>query len=265
MVETLGPLDIVQIILSIVFIGLLISIFYLLDYKTNKIDRKDQNLIRGIVVSFFVVTVIILLINGLQILPMESLYLGTLLGVPALFLVSIVTILVIISFYLLYYKTNKIDRKKLQLINGLVVSFFVLAVILSILLIVGLQTLILESLHLGTLLGVPALFLVSIGTMLVLNDEPKYVFYHGLLAGSSWILTLINVITLLWITPARVLDFSGTIHTIHVVFGGIGMVTGLLSLLFGISGQRKWAKFTGYITITLWWAAFLLGPFIPTL
>ena len=192
MVETLGPLDIVQIILSIVFIGLLISIFYLLDYKTNKIDRKDQNLIRGIVVSFFVVTVIILLINGLQ-------------------------------------------------------------------------TLILESLHLGTLLGVPALFLVSIGTMLVLNDEPKYVFYHGLLAGSSWILTLINVITLLWITPARVLDFSGTIHTIHVVFGGIGMVTGLLSLLFGISGQRKWAKFTGYITITLWWAAFLLGPFIPTL
>lgn len=194
MVELLGPLDIVQIILSIVFISLLISIFYLLDYKANKIDRKDQNLILGLVASFFVVAVIICLINGIQILVMESL-------------------------------------------------------------------------HLGSILGVPALFLVSIGTILVLNDEPKYVFYHGLLAGSSWILTLINVLTLITLTQERVIELSlsGSIHTIHVVCGGIGMITGLLSLLFGISGQRNNAKLTGYITITLWWAAFLLGPFIPSL
>ena len=188
------PLDIVQIILSIVFICLLISIFYLLDYKTNKIDRKDKNLILGLVASFFVVAVIICLINGILILRMESL-------------------------------------------------------------------------HLGSILGVPALFLVSIGTMLVLTDEPKYVFYHGLLAGSSWILTLINVLTLLTLTQERVIELSlsGSIHTIHVVCGGFGMITGLLSLLFGISGQRNNAKLTGYITITLWWAAFLLGPFIPSL
>ena len=194
MVELLGPLDIVQIILSIVFIALLISIFYLLDYKANKIDRKDKNLILGLVASFFVVAVIICLINGILILRMESL-------------------------------------------------------------------------HLGSILGVPALFLVSIGTMLVLTDEPKYVFYHGLLAGSSWILTLINVLTLLTLTQERVIELSlsGSIHSIHVVCGGIGMITGLLSLLFGISGQRNNAKLTGYITITLWWAAFLLGPFIPNL
>ncbi len=191
---SLGSLDIVQIILAIVFISVLISIFYLLDYKTNKIDRKNKNLIKCLVVSFFVLSIIISLISGLEILVWESL-------------------------------------------------------------------------HLGTLLGVPALFLVSIGTILVLNDEPKYVFYHGLLAGSSWILTLINVLTLLTLTQERVIELSisGSIHTIHVICGGIGMITGLLSMLFGISGQRNNAKLTGYITITLWWAAFLLGPFIPSL
>ncbi len=185
-------IDIIQIILAIVFISLLIGIFYLLDYKENKIDRKEQKVILCLVVSLFVVASIILVINGLSILSVESW-------------------------------------------------------------------------HLGTLLGVPALFLVSIGTILVLYDEPKYVLYHGLLAGSSWILTLLNVIALFWITPARAIEFSGSIHTIHIVCGGIGMVTGLLSLLFGISGQRKYAKFTGYATIILWWGAFLLGPFIPTL
>jgi hypothetical protein len=138
-----------------------------------------------------------------------------------------------------------------------------LSVVIS--LISGLEILIWESLHLGTLLGVPALFLVSIGTILVLNDEPKYVFYHGLLAGSAWILTLINVLSLIvpGMPTTRLDEFAGIIHTIHVLFGSFGMIAGLLSMLFGISGQRNNAKLTGYITIISWWTAFLLGPFIP--
>ncbi|MHA2401089.1 MAG: hypothetical protein ACXADU_19660, partial [Promethearchaeota archaeon] len=41
--------------------------------------------------------------------------------------------------------------------------------------------------HLGLYLGLPALLLVSLGTVLVLINESKFVRVHGILAGGSWI------------------------------------------------------------------------------
>ena len=70
---------------------------------------------------------------------------------------------------------------------------------------------------------------------------------------------MINVLTLVRIPLAGWAGFEYTIHWPHIFFGGLGLVTGFLSLLFGIAAERKYAKTTGYITLISWWTAFLSG------
>ena len=115
------------------------------------------------------------------------------------------------------------------------------------------------SWHVGIILGLPALIALSIGTILVLYDEHKYVMWHGLTAGGSLILTIINVILLFVMTPPEILNYSGMIHVLHIFLGGFGLLTGVSSFLFGASGQRNLARMTGYFTLAGWWGAFLLG------
>jgi hypothetical protein len=115
------------------------------------------------------------------------------------------------------------------------------------------------SWHVGIILGVPALILLSIGTILVLYDEHKYVMWHGLTAGGSLIVTIINIILLVFLTPSEILSYSGMIHTLHIFLGGFGLMTGSASFLFGASGQRNLARLTGYFTLAGWWGAYLLG------
>ena len=115
------------------------------------------------------------------------------------------------------------------------------------------------SWHIGLILGLPALISLSIGTILVLYDEAKYVMWHGLAAGGALIVTIINVILLVFLTPPEILNYSGMIHTLHIFLGAFGLATGVASFLFGASGQRNIAKMTGYFTLAGWWGAFLLG------
>jgi len=115
------------------------------------------------------------------------------------------------------------------------------------------------SWHMGLLLGLPALISLSVGTILVLYDEHKYVMWHGLAAGGSLIVTIINVFTLVALTEMEVLNYSGMIHILHIFLGAFGLMTGIASFLFGASGQRNIAKLTGYFTLAGWWGAFLLG------
>ncbi|MBN2156933.1 MAG: hypothetical protein JW776_12895 [Candidatus Lokiarchaeota archaeon] len=119
-----------------------------------------------------------------------------------------------------------------------------------------------ENLHLGSIIGLPALFMLSVGTIVVIFDEPKLVIYHGLTAGGSWILTFMNVISLFSLTLEQMNSYSGWIHATHILFGGIGLISGFLSALFGISGQRKYAKLTGYVTLGCWWTAYFISQFI---
>jgi hypothetical protein len=119
-----------------------------------------------------------------------------------------------------------------------------------------------SSLHIGSILGLPALFLVTVGTVLLVFDEPKYVWWHGLLNGASWIITTTNVFLLLTLTPTQMIDYGGLFHSIHIFCGGIGLVFGLSSGLFGIAGQRRLAKMSGYVTLACWWTAYLLSTFI---
>lgn len=119
-----------------------------------------------------------------------------------------------------------------------------------------------ESWHIGLILGLPALISLSIGTILVLYDEPKYVLWHGYFAGGALIVTVINVIFLVFLTPTEILNYSGLIHALHIMLGATGLMTGFVSFLFGASGQRNLARLTGYFTLAGWWGAFLLGLFL---
>ena len=118
--------------------------------------------------------------------------------------------------------------------------------------------------HTGLIIGLSALILLSLGTILVLINENKFVKIHGIFSGASWILTLINAISLINLNLGFDLNalFSFEpfgIHVSHIILGAVGLFTGLLSMLFGIAAERKYAKFTGYITLVCWWVAFFLG------
>ncbi len=161
---------------------------------------------------------------------------------------------------LIQYRTNS---KKDSLIFGLIIIFAILIIVLMV--ISGFITRVFDphSLHLGWILGFTGLILLTIGTILVLWDEPKFVLYHGLTAGSAWILTLLNIIALVTLTEQNQLFFSSTLHFVHIVCGAIGLFSGFASLLLGISGQRRLAKISGVITFAGWWTAFLLGILFP--
>ncbi|MFX1496281.1 MAG: hypothetical protein ACFFBH_02025 [Promethearchaeota archaeon] len=113
--------------------------------------------------------------------------------------------------------------------------------------------------HFGIYMGLTALLILSVSTILVLINENKFVKIHGILAGVSWGLTLTNVISLAILNSAIWTSFSFGIHWPHIILGGAGLVTGFLSMLYGIAAERKNAKLTGYITLICWWAAFFSG------
>jgi len=116
--------------------------------------------------------------------------------------------------------------------------------------------------HFGLIIGLSALLLLTLGTILVLINENKFVKIHGIFSGASWILTLINAISLINLNLPINLWFSFDpfiVHVSHIILGAAGLFTGLLSMLFGIAAERKYAKVTGYITLICWWTAFFLG------
>ena len=118
--------------------------------------------------------------------------------------------------------------------------------------------------HLGLYLGLPALLLITLGTILVIVNENKFVKFHGILAGGSWILTLVNLIA--GLTKIPVNTWFGVYpliyHVPHIILGTVGLVAGFFSMLFGVAAERKPAKITGYITLVSWWTAFFLGFFL---
>ncbi len=116
--------------------------------------------------------------------------------------------------------------------------------------------------HFGLILGLSALLLLTLGTILVLINENKFVKIHGIFSGVSWILTLVNAISLINLNLPIDLWFSFEpfgVHVSHIILGAVGLFTGLLSMLFGIAAERKYAKLTGYITLICWWVGFFLG------
>jgi len=183
-------------------------------------------------------------------------------AVVKIIMIMVIAAVLIYLMILLNYRTN---NKKDNLIFVLIAIFAILVLVLLIYDGFILHVFDEHSLHLGWIIGLIALILLTIGTILVLYNEEKFVLYHGLFcAGPAWILTLLNVISLITLNDVLQLSYSGTVHFIHIVLGGVGLGTGLASMLLGISGQRKLAKLSGFITFACWWGAFFLGLFLNT-
>ncbi len=172
---------------------------------------------------------------------------------------SIAVGVVLIVLCVLLNSIEARDKKIDYIVFSLIALFVVLVLIL-----LGVDGILViwfvdNSLHLGLIFGLPALICITAAMILVLYNEPKFVFWHGLLGITAWILTLINVIALFWMSQQSILSFSGLTHFIHIIGGGGGLAAGFANALFGVSGQRQRAKLTGFITLGCWWGAFLLG------
>jgi hypothetical protein len=116
------------------------------------------------------------------------------------------------------------------------------------------------SFHLTIFLGLPAIILLGIGTLLYQISKEKYTFAHGVCAGLSLLLTTINIVLIL--PDARIglmlnnpaLDLF---HFVHIILGTVGYLFGVLAFLTGISGIR--VKWPGLTALTCWTIVFVMG------
>ncbi|MHA1522521.1 MAG: hypothetical protein ACTSRK_20320 [Promethearchaeota archaeon] len=162
-------------------------------------------------------------------------------------------------------KPERVRKGKLRVVFLLILLTLLIVIIVASVILWVEGSVDYESLHLGSILGLPALILVTTGTLIVIFDEPKYVIFHGFSAGGAWLLTLLNVILLFSLSRNTMIAYSGWLHALHIVCGGVGLTFGFASALFGISGQRRLAKITGYTTLGCWWLAYFLAYFIQYL
>jgi hypothetical protein len=112
--------------------------------------------------------------------------------------------------------------------------------------------------HMTIILGLPAIVLLGVGTLLYFISHEKYTFTHGVLAGLSLLLTTVNILTILPMT-SLVLSVPGIdlFHFIHIVLGAIGYVFGLMAFVTGISGVRT--KVPGLVAFVCWTTVFVMG------
>ncbi|MCP4761887.1 MAG: hypothetical protein GY870_08895 [archaeon] len=228
----------------------LFIIIILLDYYKNEDSKKF--------ISTYFMGILFLLLGFMLVSDIVILFIeGTMIEIVLQAISLLYMVVIITMIYLLGNQKKEYNRNIFLAILAILFIALIIVVI-----IVCIQGATYDSLHIGSILGSPALILVSLGTILVIYDENKYVLYHGYSAGSAWILTLINVIVLFTLTPAMMLSYSGLLHAVHIICGGVGLTFGFASALFGISGQRRLAKVSGYTTLACWWTAYLLSIFI---
>ena len=176
---------------------------------------------------------------------------------------TVITIVLLLSSYIL------VSYKKIK--KGFIVFLFVSIVASTHMLVlcddffrITIQLSLDQSIHMGLFLGLPAILFLTLGALLVLFNEKKYVLHHGYFAGSldNYIdkYNSFNCFNSSDDTGLFMIDSFNPI-----IFGGFGMVTGFTSMLFGIATRRHIAKLTGYITRVFWWGAFLLSLYIPSI
>lgn len=242
---------IVQIILTIAIMVVLFGTIIFLDYFKKK-EKKN--------VLLLLITILYLLLTAMLVIAVIEIAQVMIVAIEiVLFEITIGIMMVIISGILLSDYLSK-GKNRMVFLGVLSIFFTILLIIVIKIWIDG--SIAYYSLHLGSILGLPALILVTTGTIIVIYDESKYSLYHGYSAGGAWILTFINVVLLFALKPEIMKGYSGWIHAFHIICGGVGLTFGFASALFGLSGQRRLAKITGYTTLACWWVAYLLAFFI---
>ncbi|KKL95069.1 hypothetical protein LCGC14_1858330 [marine sediment metagenome] len=113
--------------------------------------------------------------------------------------------------------------------------------------------------HLNYIIGGIAIVSLATATILYQINREKYTKIHGLLAGTSLILTTINVIL---IVPATV-KVIGTVaqalnlHFLHIILGIIGYVAAIIAFLAGLSGHRT--RIPGFVALGCWTFNYIQG------
>lgn len=114
--------------------------------------------------------------------------------------------------------------------------------------------------HFTLYLGLPAIILLGIGTLLYEISKEKHTFHHGLCAGLALVLTTINII---YIIPTTAVFLGSSamdlFHLVHIILGIIGYIGGLGAFVSGMSGIRT--KIPGYTALICWTIVFLMGYF----
>ena len=242
---------IVQIVLTIGIMVFLLGTILFLDYFKKHEKKTALLLLTTMLISMLTA---LLVIGVLEVVTVAIYDFEIWLFVNSIGILGFTIVAILLS--------EKLKKGAIRnLFVGILAILYILLITMSILLWVE-GDVDYESLHLGSTLGLPALILVTIGTLLVIYDENKYTLYHGYSAGGAWILTLLNVILLFTLAQDTMKGYSGWIHALHIICGGVGLTFGFASALFGLSGQRRLAKITGYTTLGVWWLAYLLGFFI---
>jgi len=242
---------IVQIILTIGIMVVLLGTIFFLDFF-KKQEKKKALLLLIIMLMSMITGLLVIGIMEITAVVKHNLEIWLYVNIIGILVVTIVAILL----------SEKLKKGAIRSLFVGILAILYILLILIVVLIWNEGTLDYDSLHLGSTLGLSALILVTIGTLLVIYDESKYSLFHGYSAGGAWIITLLNTVTLFMLTSDLAKGYSGWLHALHIICGAVGLTFGFASALFGISGQRRLAKVTGYTTLACWWLAYGLGFFI---
>ncbi|MDH4212640.1 MAG: hypothetical protein OEV85_01865 [Candidatus Thorarchaeota archaeon] len=125
--------------------------------------------------------------------------------------------------------------------------------------------------HYGWLLGAPALVIAYIGTALEYYDEERFTRIHGMMLGIAYVLTSINVVSLVmepagvWaaMNPVYLFDLSNMLifmHAWHIWLGIISMVLGTLALITHLGGWKTCNL--GLPAVVLWTILGIMGFYL---
>ncbi|KKK43831.1 MAG: hypothetical protein Lokiarch_23500 [Candidatus Lokiarchaeum sp. GC14_75] len=110
------------------------------------------------------------------------------------------------------------------------------------------------------IIGGIAIISLATGTILYIINQEKFTKIHGLLAGTSLILTTINIITVIQPTALVlpvILQPGLVLHFLHIILGVIGYGAGIIAFLAGLSGHRS--RIYGFIALGCWTFNYIQG------
>ncbi len=125
--------------------------------------------------------------------------------------------------------------------------------------------------HYGWLLGAPALVLAYLGSALEYYDEERFTKVHGIMLTVAYILTSINVISLVmepsgvWaaMNPAYLFNLSNMLlfmHSWHIWLGIISMILGTLAVITHLGGWKTCNL--GLPAVVLWTILGIMGIYL---
>lgn len=125
--------------------------------------------------------------------------------------------------------------------------------------------------HYGWLFGAPAIVIAYIGIALEYYDEERFTKIHGIMLGVAYILTGINVISLvtepaaIWaaMNPIYLFNLANIVmfmHSLHIWLGIISMIFGTLALITHLGGWKT-CNF-GLPAVVLWTILGIMGVYL---